>query len=284
MAVANPALPYGLRDVRLTPIGADGVTLGTPVDLPVAQTFSFSEAEEYTELRGDDKLVAIHGQGPTVEWELEAGGISLEAWKVLSGGTITTTGSSPTLVKSYTKKGLDQRGYFKAEGQSISDAGGDVHTIVYRCKCDDTLEGEFTDGEFFVTSCSGKGLPDPTTDNLYTIVLNETTTAIPATVRNEIQMVVVDATAGTFKLTYSAQTTTDLAYNISAAGLQAALEALSNIGVAEALVTGGPGTWTVEFSGTLGGTNLSQMTGAQGATPLTGGSASVGVVTIQNGG
>lgn len=284
MSVANPALPYGLRDVRLTPINADG-SFGTPVDLPVSQTLSFSEAEEYTELRGDDKLVAIHGQGPTVSWELDAGGISLEAWRVISGGTLTTTGSTPTQVKSYTKKGLQQRGYFKIEGQSISDSGGDVHAIVHRAKCDDTLEGEFGDGNFFVTKCSGKGLPDPTSDNLYTIVLNETVTSIAAAGANEVQNVIVDATAGQFKLTYSGQTTTDIAYNASAATVQLALEALSNIAVGDVAVSGTlPGALSVEFTGLLAATNVAQMTAAAGTTPLSGGSASAAVVTVQAGG
>ena len=43
---------------------------------PHMQTLTFGETEEYEELRGDDKLVATHGKGAQVEWDLEAGGIS----------------------------------------------------------------------------------------------------------------------------------------------------------------------------------------------------------------
>ena len=60
MALATNVLPYGLRDVKLTPIDDAGV-LGTPVDLPAARTFSFSEAEEFEELRGDDQVVEEPG-------------------------------------------------------------------------------------------------------------------------------------------------------------------------------------------------------------------------------
>ncbi len=38
------SLPFGLRDVKVYPIDAAGV-VGVAVDLPVARTFSFSEAE-----------------------------------------------------------------------------------------------------------------------------------------------------------------------------------------------------------------------------------------------
>jgi len=270
MALTDPVLPFGLRDVKITPINTDG-TLGTSVDLPVAQTLSFSEAEEYEELRGDDRLVAVHGKGPVVEWELEAGGISLEAWNVLSGGTITNSGSGSAEVKDFLKKTTDQRRYFRIEGQSIADDGGDVHVIIYKCKADDTLEGEFGDGVFFVTSCSGRGLGDAS-DNLYRITWNETITSIPLT-SNEIQEIISDATGGTFTLTYSAQTTGALAYNITTVALQTALEGLSNIAPGDVIVTGGPGDWIVQFAGTLAGINVSQMTA--NVASLTGGSLTI---------
>jgi len=179
MALADPALPYGIRDIKVTPIAADG-TLGTSVDLPVAQTLSFSEAEEYQELRGDDRLVAVHGQGPTVEFDLEAGGISLDAWSVMSGGLVTSTGTTPAEVKSLTKKTTDARPYFRIDGQAINDVNGDTHVTIYKAKITENIEGEFTDGEFFVTSCSGQGIGDED-DNLYTFTWNETATAIDVT-------------------------------------------------------------------------------------------------------
>lgn len=126
-------LPYGLRDVRLTPYTtAAADTLGTPVDLPYSRTFTFTDAEDYEDLRGDDKKIATHGKGSEVEWELEAGGISYEAYKVLNGGTVGTTGVTPNQIKTYSKMVTDARPYFKVEGQAISDSGGDMHCIVYK--------------------------------------------------------------------------------------------------------------------------------------------------------
>jgi hypothetical protein len=168
----SPALPYGLRDVKLRPIDDTGV-VGTAVDLPASQTLSFSEAEDYETLRGDDRDVAIHGKGPKVEWDLEAGGISLEAVALLSGGEVTDSGTSPAGTKSLLKKTTDARPYFQIEGQSVNDNAGDVHVLIYKCKCTDTIEGEFADGTFFVTKCSGEGIGDED-DNLYMITWNET--------------------------------------------------------------------------------------------------------------
>lgn len=281
MALTDPALPYGLRDVKLSPLNADG-TYGTSVDLPIGRTLSFAEAEEFEELRGDDRLVAIHGKGAQVEWDLESGGISLDAWAVLTGGTISETGSSPAQIKSFTKQVTDTRSYFKIEGQSISDDGGDVHVVIYKAKCDGNLEGEFADGGFFLTKCSGKGLADGN-DDLYTITWNETETAI-ATVNNEVQEIIIDATSGNFTVTYSAQTTGNLAAGtVTAAQLTTALEALSNIAPGDVIVsgpTGGP--FRVTFAGTLADTNVSQMTATD--VSLSGGSSMVAVRTLHAGG
>lgn len=173
-------LPFGLRDVKLTP-NTNG-TLGTPIDLPIARTFSFSETEDFEELRGDDIVAGTHGAGPVVEWNLESGGLPFEAFQVMAGGTITASGSAPNQKKTFSKLTTDARPYFNVEGQAISDSGGDVHGTVYRCKADGSLEGEFGNGAFFLLSASGKGYGDTVgttpTGKLYDFVQNETAIAI----------------------------------------------------------------------------------------------------------
>lgn len=79
---------------------------------------------------------------------------------------------------------------------------------------------------------------------------------------NEQQIISLGtATGGTFTLTYDGQTTGNIAYNADAATVEAALEALSNIGAGEATTTGSAGgPWTVTFSGALGGTDVDPIT------------------------
>lgn len=178
-ATLPTALPFGLRDVKVAALtGADA---GLAVDLPNSRTFSFSEAEDTETLRGDDGNVAIHGKGPAVDWSLEAGGISFEALKVFNGGAVTTTGATPSTVKKYKKKATDERPYFRAEGQAISDSGGDFHVVLYRCRATGSVSGSMADGAFWLTGCSGTGLPDLVTTDLYDFIQNETATPIAAT-------------------------------------------------------------------------------------------------------
>lgn len=180
------ALPFGLRDVKLVPYTNLSATVfaAAMVDLPYGRTLSFSEAEDFEDLRGDDQLVTSHGSGASVEWELEAGGISLEAWAVMSGGIVTVSGVTPNVIKTYRRKVTDQKPFFGIIGQSISDSGGDMHCIIYRAKVTDNLEGSFEDQSFFLTAGSGKGYgsqrlaPAGEAGTVYDFVQHEAITAI----------------------------------------------------------------------------------------------------------
>lgn len=182
------ALPYGLRDIKMTNYSdAQGSILGSDtVDFPNARTLSFSEQEEFEELRGDDRVVTTRGRGAMLEWEIEAGGLSLDVWKKLGGGVIIDSGTTPSRKRIYRKTGRNTRPWNFIQGRIISDSGGDVHGMLYRCRLTDELEGEFGDGEFFLTSAKGQGLPlledGDGDDILYDIVHNETATPLGAPV------------------------------------------------------------------------------------------------------
>jgi hypothetical protein len=90
------------------------------------------------------------------------------------------------------------------------------------------------------------------------------------------------ATGGTFTLTFENQTTTPLAFNASAATVQAALAALTNLG-GNVTVAGGPApsaAFTLTFSGVLAGVNATLVT-ANGAA-LTGPGAPYANPTVTN--
>jgi len=102
---------------------------------------------------------------------------------------------------------------------------------------------------------------------------------------DEVQTVTITGgpTGGTYTLTYSGQTTAAIAYNATAAAVQSALAALSNIGAGNVTVTGANGgPYTVAFVGTLANTDVAQMTHTDS---LTGGSSpAVAIATTTAGG
>jgi hypothetical protein len=83
--------------------------------------------------------------------------------------------------------------------------------------------------------------------------------------RDEVQVLTVRATGGTFQVGYEGSSTGPIAYDASAATLEAALEVLPAIGAGNVAVSGGPGNpggdnpYTVSFQGALAGADLGQM-------------------------
>ncbi|MFC9736038.1 hypothetical protein ACFWG5_34665 [Streptomyces hydrogenans] len=84
-----------------------------------------------------------------------------------------------------------------------------------------------------------------------------------AAVTNEVQTLTVTGapTGGTFTITFSGQTTAAIAYNATAAAVQAALEALSNVNPGDIVVTGNAGgPWTLTYGGQYLGENVAAVT------------------------
>lgn len=101
--------------------------------------------------------------------------------------------------------------------------------------------------------------------------------AAETTGTNEQQTITIDATGGTFTITFGGQTTTALAYNASAATVQTALEALSSIGTGNITVGLVGLVYTLTFKNDLGRQNVAQVT--TNAASLTGGAGTATVAT-----
>jgi hypothetical protein len=172
MPLTSDTKPFGLRQITLVPLPS-----GTAVALPAAQTMSFKEALTSGELRGNDATVAVAAIVDKVEWELEAGGISFDAIKVMTGRTITASGTTPSQKNTILARAGDTYPYFKIYGKVINDDGSDLHVLIYKAKLTDGLEGEWSDGEFFIQSASGIAVDNGT--KLYELVHNETATTVP---------------------------------------------------------------------------------------------------------
>ena len=112
-------------------------------------------------------------------------------------------------------------------------------------------------------------VPDPSVTTGVSVKFGSDTTEYTVTSRtlgsgtDEVQTIEIDAnvSGGTFTLSYGGQTTGNLAYNASTAVVEAALEALSTIGLGNVAVTGASPVWIVTFGGTLGSTDASAISG-----------------------
>ena len=206
------AYPYGIRQIMLTPyLDAQGTILATiSYPLPVAMTMAFSETEQFDELRGDDVLVAVHGRGPQVDWSLEAGGLPIKAWSIISGAMIIEEGVTPNRRVRVRKSADDQRPYFRTDGRAISDSGGSVNSRIYRCKANGRLQADHKGGAFQTTAIDGVGLPllGDAGRWLYELIQNETDTPLSSTPEANPLPIPMNVVVGTI-----AATTADLSWD-----------------------------------------------------------------------
>ena len=166
--------PFGLRDMKVTNSAGD-----TQVDLPVGRTLSVSERIKSGELMGDDQLAALVAYSEAMEWSLEAGGIDLDAYALMTGRTVSSSGSTPNQVATLTIDSQECYPYFKIYGKAVSDGcTDDIHVKLYKCKLLG-IEGRFQEGEFFITSCNGIAIDDGS-NGIADFVQNETAASLPS--------------------------------------------------------------------------------------------------------
>jgi hypothetical protein len=181
VAPMETALPYGLRDVKITGYttdAADVIDDASFQDFPYARSLAFSATEEFDELRGDDMVVTTRGRGESVDWTLEGGGFSFEACAMMYGGKVVVSGVSPDAKKTWSKNVNDQRPFFRMEGRAVNDNGGDTHGVLFRCRATGPFSGTMADGAFWLTGAQGTALPSnvagATKNDVYHFVQNET--------------------------------------------------------------------------------------------------------------
>jgi hypothetical protein len=173
MALQDTAKPFGLREVRIKR-GA------TNIALPVARTMTFTPEVVSGEMQGDDETVALTAFERAVEFSLEAGGISLEAWALMTGRTVVEAGSTPNETRTLTAESGaagNSYPYFEIWGRSVGDDADDIWLHIFDAKLMSSPQGSFQGDQFFVTSLSGKAINRG--DGLYEVVQHETATALP---------------------------------------------------------------------------------------------------------
>lgn len=161
---------YGLRQVAL--YNADGTG---KLALPAAMMLHVAPQIESARFEADGRLVGASSFVAGAEWELEAGGISLEALGKLTGLTAAGAGSAPARTLTLSAAAGAQFPYLRIGGRAVAAEGGDVYAMLYRCKVE-ALEGTFRAGEFWVSYAKGVAVSNGTL--CFEFVQQETVTAL----------------------------------------------------------------------------------------------------------
>lgn len=165
--------PFGVREIRVV-VGA------TNVALAAGQTVEAHEVLASAEINGDDAVAAVHSYPIKVEGKLTAAGMPLYAYSLITGRTIATTGATPTRVSTMSVAQGDSFPYFKMFVRAVTEDGGDVWNVLYKCKLTDGQAGQFAFGEFRMTDLTFTAVPDSGNSNkIWDIATHETAVSLP---------------------------------------------------------------------------------------------------------
>lgn len=157
--------PFGLRQVVVADEdGENGVTL------PSGRTLTFGEVMASTTFEAEGRMVASSSRMTHVEWELEAGGISLAAWAMLTGRSAALTGTTPNQATTLVGSAAAMP-WVQIYGRSRGDDDGDVHVRLLRCQVTE-MRGGMQRGEFWVSRCRGVAIDGGS--GVYEVVQHET--------------------------------------------------------------------------------------------------------------
>jgi len=147
--------PFGLRQVVLTPIAG-----GASVQLPIDRVLKFREVVLSGLQRGWGRIDSIVSISDAVEFELEAGGISLEAYALMTGRTVFSGGNTPRRENILGLLPENKFPYFQISGRALGEGNDDVWVVIYKAKLTTGIDGTFQDGQFMLSRCTGRGIYD----------------------------------------------------------------------------------------------------------------------------
>lgn len=162
-------LPFGLRQIALYSADGTGKVL-----VPATMMLHVTPLLRSQRFDADGRLVGAVSYVAGAEWEMEAGGISLEALAKLTGDTAASAGSAPNRTLTLSAAAGDAIPYVRITGRAVSETG-DVLCKLYRCQVE-ALEGTFREGEFWVTYAKGVAVSDGT--RVFEFVQEETAAAL----------------------------------------------------------------------------------------------------------
>jgi len=141
MPLSHTSKAFGVVDAKIAALTADpaggAATYGTLTDVPGMKSVTIGGDITTNELRGDNQLLDANSVLSTVTLEFEYAKLSLDAIKILVGGTIVDAGTTPNQTANYTLLGTDTLGYFRFTAKTPTAGGdsvtGDVQFELYKC-------------------------------------------------------------------------------------------------------------------------------------------------------
>ena len=167
--------PFGVRETRVA-VGTTNLPWGAVESAEASETLITAD------LKGDDTIAAQHSLIEKITGTLKLGGVSLQAYALVTGRIVATTGVTPTRGSTLSLTAGDAFPYFRLYIRAVTDDGGDVWYVIYKAKISEGAKGTFAYGAFRETDISFVGVADSANSNKFMdIITHETASALPTT-------------------------------------------------------------------------------------------------------
>lgn len=182
MTLSKQTIVLGIDDAKIFELTEDSssvLTYGAAIDVPGIQKIEMTPRITEKGLSSDEKILDYYVKMDYISWAFYSAKISLEALAILEGGTITTTGTTPSQVHTYSISGSSAPKYFKFEAKANYSAGevGDFHLRLYKCKANN-VDVQYTASDYAIVSASGMAIATTHDGRIKDYVINETAAAI----------------------------------------------------------------------------------------------------------
>jgi hypothetical protein len=152
---------FGLRDAKIAVHNGDG-SYGTLVDVYSVQLYSAQIQTTTAELTGDDSITAVHATGRSAQVQLRFGSVQLGVLEILTGQTLSSSGSSPNIRREMIFDNFDFP-YFGIAGKAVASegAGAETHLVLPKVKITDGFQVNFEYGSFAIPEVTAMAVTDP---------------------------------------------------------------------------------------------------------------------------
>jgi len=165
---------YGLRDIKVTNIGGT-----VQEDLGAASMLEFAPVFDGGRLIGDDAWKAILSYIVGAEGNIRAGQFSSAALSIMTGITLTTSGTTPNEITTLKLSAGDRMPYFKVYGQALDEGAGDMHILASKVKLTSLKASKLENGNWRLTEAT-VDLVDDGSNGIFKQIQDETAAAVPA--------------------------------------------------------------------------------------------------------
>lgn len=169
---------YNLEDAKVATNNLNG-TFGAAVDVPSVQLVGVKYNTSTAQLEGDAGITSVVAKAISATMTVRFGSINLQTLAIITGETLSQSGSTPTRVHRMKFTG-DNFPWFAICGKTSAaeNTSADTHVFVPKMKCTEGFEVRMEYNAFSIPEIPAMAIKDPDYLAIFEVIEHETAEAV----------------------------------------------------------------------------------------------------------